>query len=429
MRGVVLVVLLAIIAAAVADDRVKSIPGYPAMRSANYAGYIPIDTDGRKAFYWFIESENDPGKDPLVLWLNGGPGCSSLAGCLLEIGPFVQGRGNTFQRNDFTWAAFTNVLFLESPSGVGFSIDTEPTTYWNDTATAQLNYNFLSSWIKQYSQFQSHSFYIAGESYAGHYIPQLVQMILHGPDATLRRMMKGFMAGNPCTGDIGCRNNDPTLTPWLTYNGLYPINQSLPSGGGDYDHYDVLVRTCHTSLVSDMVQFDHPVLDAYRRRLRSDPVPFGECGQQIIAKWLNQPEVKAALHAEPEKRWSLCGGCSYKFNYSGVVDVYQELMDKTSWSILIYSGLEDAVVNFAQTETVVNGMKRPLKNKNRGFIPWNYPDNYVPNATQFGGYYIEYDRLSWAGVRDAGHMVPETNPVAALELFRSFITLGRPGRL
>lgn len=77
--------------------------------------------------YVFLESQSDPTTDPVVLWLNGGPGCSSLLGLNEEIGPFVMTDADrVFKENPYPWNARANLLFLESPAGVGFSINEDP---------------------------------------------------------------------------------------------------------------------------------------------------------------------------------------------------------------------------------------------------------------------------------------------------------------
>ncbi|VDK27408.1 unnamed protein product [Anisakis simplex] len=84
----------------------------------------------------FVESQNDPKNDPLVLWFNGGPGCSSLGGLIEELGPFYPNPdGKTLFENRFSWNKFANVIFLESPRDVGFSYrssDAQPDDVWND---------------------------------------------------------------------------------------------------------------------------------------------------------------------------------------------------------------------------------------------------------------------------------------------------------
>lgn len=44
------------------------------------------ESHGKNLFYYFIESERKPSEDPVVLWLNGGPGCSSFDGFVYEHG-------------------------------------------------------------------------------------------------------------------------------------------------------------------------------------------------------------------------------------------------------------------------------------------------------------------------------------------------------
>lgn len=57
-----------------------------------------------------------------MLWLNGGPGCSSLLGLMQEIGPYVIDNGETtYVENPWSWNKNAHLLFLEAPFGVGFS--------------------------------------------------------------------------------------------------------------------------------------------------------------------------------------------------------------------------------------------------------------------------------------------------------------------
>jgi serine carboxypeptidase-like clade 1 len=80
--------------AAPAGAQVTRVPGFGGQQqlpSKHYAGYVTVDeAHGRRLFYYLVESERDPAKDPLVLWLNGGPGCSSFDGFVYEHGAFAR---------------------------------------------------------------------------------------------------------------------------------------------------------------------------------------------------------------------------------------------------------------------------------------------------------------------------------------------------
>ncbi|GLU19065.1 hypothetical protein SLE2022_353330 [Rubroshorea leprosula] len=106
-------------------DRQGEIPGQPNGVDFNqYAGYVTVDpTAGTALFYYFVESPENSSSNPLVLWFNGGPGCSSLGGgAMMELGPFrVNGDCSTLFLNQYSWNNVANVIFLESPAGVGFS--------------------------------------------------------------------------------------------------------------------------------------------------------------------------------------------------------------------------------------------------------------------------------------------------------------------
>lgn len=76
--------------------------------------------------------------------------------------------------------AAANVIFLESPAGVGFSYSNTSSDYDDngDKRTAEDSYTFLINWLERFPQYKSRDFFITGESYAGHYVPQLAYTIL-----------------------------------------------------------------------------------------------------------------------------------------------------------------------------------------------------------------------------------------------------------
>ncbi|KAA0053802.1 serine carboxypeptidase-like 45 isoform X3 [Cucumis melo var. makuwa] len=143
--------------------------------------YITVDDyQSRALFYYFVEAYTDPSSKPLLLWLDGGPGCSSLGvGAFVEHGPF-RPKGDVLIQNHFSWNNVANILYVESPAGVGFSFSQNATFYTtvNDTITAQDNLVFLERWFEKFPEYKNRDFFISGESYAGHYVPQLATLIL-----------------------------------------------------------------------------------------------------------------------------------------------------------------------------------------------------------------------------------------------------------
>ncbi|GJN31651.1 hypothetical protein PR202_gb20072 [Eleusine coracana subsp. coracana] len=146
------------------DDKVSELPGQPGKAVFDqYAGYVTVDAaSGKALFYYFAEAAEAPTK-PLVLWLNGGPGCSSLGGAMLEIGPFYVNRDNkTLSTNKYAWNNEANMLFLESPAGVGFSYSNRTSDYNNtgDRSTAADAYTFLINWLERFPEYKGHDFFI-----------------------------------------------------------------------------------------------------------------------------------------------------------------------------------------------------------------------------------------------------------------------------
>ncbi|KAK0577170.1 hypothetical protein LWI29_028959 [Acer saccharum] len=120
---------------------------------------------------------------------------------MMELGPFrVNKDGKTLYQNEYAWNIDANIIFLESPAGVGFSYSNTTSDYnlSGDNRTAQDSYIFLINWLERFPEYKTREFFIAGESYAGHYIPQLAQVILHNEKYVNRTVinLRGIAMGN-----------------------------------------------------------------------------------------------------------------------------------------------------------------------------------------------------------------------------------------
>ncbi|CAG8804097.1 2128_t:CDS:2, partial [Racocetra persica] len=126
-----------------------------------YSGYLDISKK-KHFFFWFFESRNDPSNDPIVLWLNGGPGCSSLAGLFFELGPCsVNEDGADTTINPYSWNSNASIIFLDQPTNVGYSYGSKVST----TFAASIDvYAFLQIFFQEYPQYAHLDFHIAGES-------------------------------------------------------------------------------------------------------------------------------------------------------------------------------------------------------------------------------------------------------------------------
>lgn len=102
--GIATLLLLSFSIADKYEDEVVNLPGLTFdYLHRQFSGYLTVPS-GNKLHYWFLEAQKEPEKAPLVLWLNGGPGCSSLVGLFTELGPFYPNPdGETLFENVYSW--------------------------------------------------------------------------------------------------------------------------------------------------------------------------------------------------------------------------------------------------------------------------------------------------------------------------------------
>ncbi|XVF34353.1 hypothetical protein REPUB_Repub18cG0052500 [Reevesia pubescens] len=359
-------------------NKVDKLPGQTFnVNFAHYAGYVTVNEDSGKAlFYWLLEAAEDPDSKPLLLWLNGGPGCSSVAyGEAEEIGPFhIRPDGKTLYLNPYSWNQVANILFLDSPVGVGFSYSNTSSDLLNngDESTAYDALLFMLNWLERFPQYKERDFYIAGESYAGHYVPQLSLAIVITNMANKEKAvnLKGFMVGNALTDDY---NDHLGLFQFMWSAGLisdetYKLLNVLcdsesfvhPSSScnkimevaseemGNIDPYSIFTPPCSANLSQSK--------GLLKRRLMVGRLSekYDPCTEKHSEIYFNLPEVQKALHVLPEvapSKWETCSEIVYnnwKDSRNTLLDIYSRLID-AGLRIWMFSGDTDAVIPVTST--------------------------------------------------------------------------------
>lgn len=248
--------------AAPLDDLIVELPRYGRPPTPHFSGYLDgskgcdVEKNGPicKIHYWLaladepnehnpliiIDDNQDKQEEravkPTVLWLNGGPGSSSLLGYVQEVGPLLINATGGLMENPYSWTkAGVNLMAIEAPMGVGFSycssqIDGKKACENSDTSTAKVSRAALVDFFSnKFPELADGPFYIAGESYAGVYIPTLSKELLTDPIAKDVVPLKGIMVGDPCTDNAAQRDS------------MDPIWYSNKYGLMDSEIYDVLM--------------------------------------------------------------------------------------------------------------------------------------------------------------------------------------------
>ena len=186
-----------------------------------YSGYLNTTIENHTLFYIYTPSQNNPDTDPLFLWLNGGPGCSSLFGMLGENGPVIFDRDSgEMKLNPFSWNKNSNLLFIEQPAGVGFSETNDTEFEWNDDLMAENLLFGVKDFINEFN-LKGRPFLITGESYAGVYIPYLATYILND-DSQDKINLTGIFVGNGLTD--GESDIERSMVDFAYYHGISSIN-------------------------------------------------------------------------------------------------------------------------------------------------------------------------------------------------------------
>ncbi|KAG4988221.1 hypothetical protein JHK85_031204 [Glycine max] len=379
-----------------------------------------------------------------------GPGCSSIGyGEAEELGPFFPQDSSQpkLKLNPYSWNKAANLLFLESPVGVGFSYTNTSSdiSELGDTITAKDSHTFIVKWFRRFPQFRSNKFYISGESYAGHYVPQLSELIFDNNRNHAKKdyiNFKGFMIGNALLDDetdqkgmIDYAWNHAVISDGVYHNITTKCNFSLPDSTDDcidqlnkyfdvysiIDMYSLYTPKCFSNNGNTIKKLAHVLrgrapqtfskINGWHRK----PAGYDPCASDYTEVYLNRPEVQKALHANVTKipySWTHCSDTITFWNDApqSMLPVIKKLI-AGGIRIWVYSGDTDGRIPVTSTRYTLRKLGLGIV---EDWTPWY-------TSKQVGGWTIAYDGLTFVTIRGAGHQVPTFTPKQALQLVRHFL--------
>ena len=408
-----------------------------------HAGHIPVDPQYRGAlFFWHFASENVADKSRTLIWLNGGPGCSSLIGAWMEIGPFRFRDMNTMVINDGSWHLYTNLLFVDQPVGTGFSyINTGSLIHELDEMTDQF-LGFLDRYIEVFPELLQHDIYLAGESFAGQYIPYVAQGILEKRSLL---KLRGLLIGN---GWI-----DPATT-YQSYLSFAVAHNLVKKYSVLYNRIEAEVKRCQDALANQMHVLEEACDPIFGQILKNGAMnnhhgenqigrcvnvydvrlddTYPDCGMnwppnlKYVTSYLQRQDVMSCIHVDSKKtRWTECSesifttfrACHSTPSIKLLPDLLRQI------PIVLYSGDYDLICNHWATEKMLDTM---TWNNGTGFDLGNgtsTPKRLWTVEDELAGLIQSARNMTYILFYNASHMVPYNQARRSRAMLHKFMQL------
>lgn len=395
-------------------------------------GYIQVNnTTGSKIFYilYAAGGQNNAhatvnNSAPLILWLQGGPGCSDGAGLYLEIGPItvknISGKLTPVQQ-PVNWNDEYNLLFVDSPVGVGFSVcgDEVPN---NAMSTAEYLQIFLIRFFQVYTSLARNDFYIFGESFGGHYIPALASLITQNVTNN-NIQLKGIGVGDGWTDPYiqVASYSDYCFSAGLLDEherafiaGLQNQAEAESKAGNPAG-----LSAFFDQITGNITELNNEI-DIYNWQIYDLPSEFP------YDEWLEEASVKEAYGVDPNVTYQDCVESTYYSFYPDIGTSYTQnytyLLTQNNipnLKVLLYSGQNDIICNTLGTMrylTTLQWAGIPLFS-----VAQRQPLNNTEN--EIVGFFKNYQRLSFSLIYNAGHMLPWDQPTPARIMLQHFIDM------
>lgn len=381
-------------------------------------------------YYIFFEArEPDVQKEevPIVLWLQGGPGCSSMFGMLYINGPYWLNDELTLYENPHSWNHKYGMLFIDQPIGVGFSLTGDGNIPTSEVALASHVYTFLQNFYKKHSSYEKRPLYVTGESYAGKYVPSIAHYILQadavarGYSDQLHRMRKlpededapvfrmgGLAIGNGFT-DAHTQIQQQAAVAWAM--GLIDWEQKRVAERMQEEIMETIenqswerARKLSDELMAYIVECSGTAtLEDIRRNDAYD-------APDTTTQYLNQPAVKRHIRAADIEYVSCSPAVDAAMGHDVMKSTKHLVPDLLQfYPVLLYQGQFDAECGYAGNDAWISTMRW---HGHAGFS--KAKRELWRDGARFGdqvlGFWKQHENLTHVMIRNTGHMVPHDRP-------------------
>jgi carboxypeptidase C (cathepsin A) len=428
----------------------------------SYAGHINVPGKDPKGdynthlFYWFFESRNsqyvpeEKKKDiPLVIWLNGGPGGSSLLGLFLENGPFLiqDDDTGTIVPNPNSWNEDVHLLYWDQPVGTGFSYSVPKDRYaHSEKELSRQFYLAIQGFLDRHrkEKYRECPLYITGESYCGKYIPNMATeiMIQNGKLEKKEKdpgyiNLKGLAIGD---GWINPELQTKTQLDYAFQMGFVDTFQKQEIMKM-YDKFSLLMRqkkmreaSCWSNWILERT------LDCGGNPDMYDVRGWTDVSADLLTRYLDQgtyknnpnPTVKECLHVDDSVTWVTAddeGPVTEALVDDAMADAAHLLPALfKNYRVLMYTGNFDLICGFTGTEYILWNLDRFSADNQQEWVKgwlekWRTLHRKVwvlpPNQTL--GYIKHYENVTQVNIPRAGHLVPIAQPEVSRTMINKWI--------
>ncbi|TRM67816.1 Alpha/Beta hydrolase protein [Schizophyllum amplum] len=426
---------------------VPSLPGlqpHPDRPLQIFAGHISSDPDEAKAaptditahlYFVMIKNRRVADKERIMFWFNGGPGCSSFDGLMMENGPWrVDGNGG-LKVSDGGWEEYTTMVYVDQPAGTGYSYTA--TNHYVQTleeASQQLLV-FLHNFYTVFPEYKSMDTYLGGESYAGQYLPYFADAIL---DSDLYIPLSGVAIGN---GWIDSRRQYPSYLDYLVrvgilsettdeYKDAKERTEQCTKGMENYVNEPINAKECD-GLIMDVARVRQKETDGKQTCMNIYDVRLDDespaCGMNWppdihpITEYLDRQDVVTAFHAEAHSgSWVECRGQVHvqlhEERSNSSITVLPKVLERIP--VLIFAGDQDYICNYVGLENMIQAMT------------WNDGTGLGKVQTQSwtvdgspAGTWVSSRNLTYAKIFNASHMAPFDLPHVSHDMILRFMNV------
>ncbi|MBW0463925.1 hypothetical protein O181_003640 [Austropuccinia psidii MF-1] len=434
---------------------IDSLPGQPksTLRTLiQYAGHLPSHPPSNSSpapdshlWFWLVRSKHISNREKFLIWFNGGPGCSSLEGGLAEIGPFrVKSTSSgklELQEANFGWSEYASVLFVDQPAGTGYSYVNVSDDVRELAQAAEQMVVFLDHFYKVFPEFSQIDTYLAGESFAGQYIPYFAQAIL---DTTvLPTILKGILMGNPW---IDPSIQYPAYLDFAYEKGLL-VKGTAAARKADQDYAacdrilkskavnanHITVATCETAL-QDILSGASKIVDGVKMtpviynitQLTANSDRDWPEDIKLLKDYLNQGDTIKAFHAEKKANWALCNQTVGNEMWAPKSPPSSTLLPRLvkKMKVMIYAGDQDYMCNALGVNRSISAMEWNDQ-KGWGVDQEGNPvedQEYFVNGTRQGTW-IQARGMTFIKFDRASHLVPVDVPLATHDMLLRFLEI------